>query len=356
MSTAGEERYRAGVMVSHLCRRAVWGLFAAAAIACDSFGSASDGSTGDGGAPPGDASLLPDGAPAAALPDGAPCSVGSTPATFVKTAGPPGNLATDGSSIYWIESGSKIRRAPRATCAATLVAEAPAITAMAVNSSWLVWGQPSYRGIETAKIGSGAPPAEGQTQLDPSVTIRADRLAWIDSFSAVGGCVSPCGATFRWSQDVIVSAKLLAANATTLFFVGATQSITAESIWARTLTDPDVVGPIAGVSSLKLLAASASRVFWLDTVGTLRSVAPQVNAEPITISSVPGADSARFLAATGTFVYVASATAIQRVPAGGGPLAPVVSEQRDISSMLLVDDELYWASAADAAIYRMKPN
>lgn len=325
------------------------------AAACSSFDaepsgapSAEAGPGTDGTAPVGDGAS-PDGATAA---DGGPCSVGAAPAEFVKTTGTPAELASDGAWIYWVESQKDIVRAARNTCVKQPVFQASSVTALAADTSWVVWGQPAYRAIEPSTIGGAPTPRTHAAELDRSLVVHGNTSYWADPFSKIAACDNPCESTSVASGLVDVHNRLLAANSSALYFFGTAPAVTANSLWTRPFGAlSTVAGPLAAANDVTLLAASDTRVYWASSTGAITSRIIAGGAG--TNGTVVGATA---LAASDKFVYVATNTSIVRIPAGGADPIPMASDQKDITSMLLVGDELYWATAGDATIRRMNAN
>jgi hypothetical protein len=323
-----------------VCVGAVLGLLTVAA-SCSSFDAANDvtdapsdaeGSTGDG--------------PSAVNVDAGPCALAATPTLLVTTQGPPTKVVSDGLNVFWIEGAVRLMRTSLADCSIQQV-DTGTINAVVANASYVVWGNPTYRGL--ARTNLSGPPFLHPTSLAADVVMPKDAY-WIDSTS-IAACPTPCVSTYTL-LDALIAPKLIAANATHVFyFANAIASATTTTLWAVPQQGPSVPKSLGSSAGAILLAASSSQVYWVDGSGTLFSVD--------TASGIPAnrgaAGGAQAIAADDTGVYIATATEIKRWPAGTtGAAVTLASGQGNPVSLALTTTQLIWANATEMTLRRMQ--
>jgi hypothetical protein len=329
-----------------VCGGAVLGLLAVAA-SCSSFDAATDvpdasdapsgaeGSTADGpGAADGDV-------------DAGACALASTPTVLVTTKGPPTKVVSDGLNVFWIEGDVRLMRTTLADCSIQQV-DTGTINALAANASYVVWGNPTYRGLE--RTNPSGSPFTHPTSLAANVVLPNDAY-WIDQASGyVSSCATPCAGTSVFTSPLI-NPKLLAANTTHLFYFaedGTGSSLT--TLWAvpqKGAAVPKSLGTSAGAA---LLAAASNQVYWVDSNDTLFSNDTAAGI-PINRGAAGGAQA---IAADDTGVYVATATAIKRWPPTSGAGVTVASGQGNPVSLALTATQLIWANATEKTLRRMQ--
>jgi hypothetical protein len=314
----------------------------ALAGACSSFGDgaappggeAGGGDGGDGGGATVDA---PSSNPETSVPGA--CALAATPSDVAVTTSPPSNLQTNGEDLFWIEGGLSLMRASLADCTSSKLAKGN-ITSLAVDSHWVAWGDPDFHFLERGALAN--PPTSPPTAPTPSLILGGGTAFWLDP-SIISACVMPCTSTTVATS--IPSPKLLASNGLRFFFfatdadAGASGALFAQSVVLG--ADNFLLGPLATGQDPIALAVNDDRAFWINASGRLGGV-PAGGGASIPLPEVVGA---RVLAADGAFVYVATATTIGKVAVTGGALVPLVTDEKDIRSLLVTDDAIVWATA-----------
>ena len=305
------------------------------ASACGSF------SESDAGSP----SPTIDAAPASDSPSMPPseageCVLSTAPATLAGVAGAPSKLASNGEHVFWIEDGARLMRASLRDCQTREIANGK-ITALAVDAQWIVWGDPGYHVLGRDAVDQQ--PQTAVTNVSPSLILGAGVGFWLGT-SGIVACNTPCKST---SIAALVGApRLLAANVSTLLVFGLSPDAgTTVDLWSHQISlfsGTSLVGPLATNQDPTLLAANPSSVFWVSSNGQLHGV-PTSAGPPIVLPIVAGA---RALAVDDAFVYVATSDTIGRVPVNGGTLTAVLTGEADITSLVVTEDSLVWATAA----------
>jgi hypothetical protein len=310
----------------------------AVATSCSSFDAANDVSDAS------DAPSSADGPSAAdADADAGACALAATPTVLVTTQGPPTKVVSDGLNVFWTEGDVRLMRTSLADCSVQQV-DTGTINGLAANASYVVWGNPSYHGLARTNL-SGSPFVH-PTSLAADVVLPNDAY-WIDSTN-IAGCATPCVSTYTF-LDALIAPKLLAANATHVFyFANATGSATTTTLWRVPQQGAAVPKSLGSSAGATLLAASSSQVYWVDGSGTLFSVD--------TASGIPtnrgAAGGAQAIAADDTGVYIATATEIKRWAAGASAVT-LASGQGNPVSLALTATQLIWANATEKTLRRM---
>jgi hypothetical protein len=266
------------------------------------------------------------------------CALTKLPTDIATVTSAPTKLQTNGEHVFWIEGGSSIARASLADCKKSSVASGN-ITALAVDAKWIVWGDPGYNVV--ARDGVGKPPTTHPTTVSPELILAGGSTYWLDP-TTVAACETPCISTT--TATIVDTPKLLAANGFRFFVFGvdADAGTTGDLYWQPLLGGSNILmGPIATGQDPILLAANGDHVFWVNADGQVNGV-PSGGGPPVVLPKVTGA---RALAVDDAFVYVATETAIGRVPVNGGQLASVVSGEVDIKSLLVTTDAIVWGTA-----------
>ena len=313
---------------------------AAIATACSSFGDAepalADAATSEAAAS--DAEPPSPDAPVSV--DAAACVLATSPTLVAPTTSAPTRLGTNGASLFWIEGGTRIVRASVTDCSTTEVATGN-ISALAVDSEWVVWGDDTYKALRRSEVGTGVVPKTDGASIPGSLLLAGGTAFWIDAANQhVAECATPCTSTTVAAQ--LGSPTLLAANATRFFVFGVdADSGTAGALFWQALGVGPLIGPIFSASPEPvLLAANDLRVFWVASNGSVTGL-PSGGGMPITFDTVSGAEA---LAVDSSFVYVATSTQIQRAPVAGGAWTPIVTGETAITSLLVTTDAVVWAT------------
>jgi hypothetical protein len=327
-----------------VCVGAVLGLLAVAA-SCSSFdaandtGAASDAPSGADG-PTADALSAVD-----ADVDAGPCALAAVPTVLVTTAGPPSKVVTDGLNVFWTEGDVRLMRASLADCSTHEVATGT-ITALAANASYVIWGSP-YRGLARTNLSTA--PFPHVTSLAANVVLPNDAY-WIDGSGDIAGCATPCVSTYTFANKLL-AAKLLAANATHLFyFADAIVGAPTTTLWVAAQTGSAAAKSLGTSAGAVLLAAASNQVYWVDASDNLFSN-DTASGIPIARGAAGGAQA---IAADDTGVYIATADAIKRWAAGSGAAGvTVASNQGNPVSLTLTTTQLIWANATEKTLRRM---
>lgn len=316
----------------------------AIATACSSFGDAepgladaatSEAAANDAEPPSPDA---PVDAPVSV--DAAACVLATSPTLVAPTTSAPTRLGTNGASLFWIEGGARIVRASLTDCSTTEVATGN-ISALAVDSEWVVWGDDTYKALRRSEVGTNVMPKTDGASIPGSLILAGGTALWIDAANHyVSACDTPCTSTTV--AALLGSPTLLAANATRFFVFGVdADSGTAGALFWQALGVGQLIGPIFRTSAEPIvLAANDLRVFWVASNGSVTGL-PSGGGTPITFDTVSGAEA---LAVDGSFVYVATSTQIQRAPVAGGAWTPIVTGETAITSLLVTTDAVVWGT------------
>ena len=310
---------------------------AAIATACGSFGDAqpasADAAASEAGGPDASAEAAPD---ATVNVDAAAWVLAAVPTLVAPTTSAATKLGSNGESLFWIEGGTRIVRASVTDCTTTELATGN-ISALGVDSQWIVWGDSTYKALGRNEV--GMPPRTHPTPVSPGMILAGGTAYWLDPAS-VSACDSPCVTTS--TAALIATPKLLAANATRLFVFGVdANGGAAGALFWLSLSGGDLNGPLATHQDPLSLAANEQQVFWVSSNGAVTGV-PSGGGPSIAFDPVSGVQA---LAVDGAFVYVATATSIQRAPVAGGAWKPFVSGETAIKSLLLTSDSVVWGTS-----------
>lgn len=323
------------------------------ASACSSF---SEAETGSADAATSEAAAIDAAAADTAVPDApvnvdaSACVLGTSPTLVAATTSAATKLGTNGESLFWIEGGTRIVRASLTDCGTTQVATGN-ISALAVDSQWIVWGDDTYNALARNDVGAAVMPHRYPAPISPSLLLVGGTALWIDAANQhVSACDTPCAATSVAAQ--LGSPTLLAANASRFFLFGVdADSGTAGALFWQALSGDPLNGPIATNADPVLLAANDQGVFWVSSNGSVTGL-PSGGGTAIPFGNVSGVQA---LAVDNSYIYVATAAQIQRAPAAGGAWKPVVTGETAIKSLLVTPDSVVWGTSV--AVRRiMKPN
>lgn len=326
---------------------------AAVASACSSFNEAE---TGSADAATSEAAAIDAASADSAVPDAqvfvdaAACVLATSPTLVAATTSVATKLGTNGESLFWIEGGTRIVRASIADCSTTEVAKGN-INALAVDPQWVVWGDDMYRSLARNDVGTGVTPHMYNTPISPSLILARGTALWLDPANGnVSACETPCVGTSVAAQ--VASPMLLAANASRFFLFGVdADGGTAGALFWHALTGGELFGPITKNADPLFLAANDQQVFWVSSNGSVTGL-PSGGGKAIAFANVSGVQA---LAVDSSYVYVATATQIQRAPVSGvGAWKPVVTGETAIKSLLVTPDAVVWGTSV--AVRRiMKP-
>jgi hypothetical protein len=312
----------------------------------DTPGAAGNGAT-DGSAPPPNTNDEGGGGGDGATVGPPPTSA---PQTLLTAAGPPSNLATDGSFIYWIEAGVRIMRAPiqGGGIPTQIGGTETSIDALVVDKSYIVWAAPTLKTLSTANLGTVAV-ASVNTLPGPSLVMHGS-IYWLDAaYNRLLSCTTPCAV-----PDLLTDATspaLLATGSAHLFYF-ATVDGGARGLQALAHTAVAPATTLATSGSPLFLAASGNRAFWVDGAdATLRTVVVTAVPNVVPLGAVPPSTSSIGAGADGLTVYVTTLTEVLAFSATSpGTRTSVAQGEKQPSYVVATAGQVIWANLDDNTI------